>query len=147
MSVTQEDITEWVRAVRGKLGLSQSQLADLLGVSARAIQSYEQGWRTPPRPVTSHLMTVLALYSEHPTQSPPCWNLTGCSSEKRRGCAAWSVGHGRFCWLLSGRACGNRRTSGSAAGPQQCVGCIVVKNLLEGPSRPTVAVAGLANKK
>ena len=146
MSVAQEDMTEWVRAVRGKLGMSQSQLADVLGVSSRAVQSYEQGWRTPPRPVTSHLMTVLALYRDHPMQSPPCWNLTGCTAEKRRRCAACSVGRGRFCWLLSGRACGNRRTSGQAAGPQQCVGCIVMKNLLEGPCRQTVACTGPAKK-
>jgi DNA-binding XRE family transcriptional regulator len=139
MSVTQADVPQWARAVRGKLGLSQSKLAAMLGVSSRAVQSYEQGWRAMPRPVASQLMTVLAIHCDHSNQSPPCWSLTGCPDETRGRCQALKVGQGRFCWVLSGSVCGNRRAPGSAAGPQPCIGCVVMRNLLDGPSRPTVA--------
>ncbi len=142
MSVAKAEMNEWVRAVRGKLGLSQSQLADILGVSSRAVQSYEQGWRTPQRPVTSHLMTVLALYGNHSSQSPACWRLTACNVEQRSRCKAYSVGRGRFCWLLSGGACGNRRRSGSGADSQPCIGCVVMRKLLDGPIRQTDASSG-----
>ena len=145
MSVTREDLTEWVRTVRGQLGLSQSQLARLLGISPRAVQSYEQGWRVPPRPVASQLMTVLALHRDHPNKSPPCWSLTGCPDATRGSCEALKVGGGHFCWLLSGGACGNRRAPGRAAGPQQCIGCVVMRNLLDGPCRQTVADSGLSS--
>jgi len=37
-----------LRRVRGLLGKSQSEMAALLGISTRAVQSYEQGWRPSP---------------------------------------------------------------------------------------------------
>ncbi len=43
-----------VREIRLEMGLSQSQLAALVGISSRAIQSYEQGWRQPSRLVGAH---------------------------------------------------------------------------------------------
>jgi len=136
MSASSENKKEWARVVRAKLGLSQSQLAAVLGVSVRAVQSYEQGWRAMPRPVAAQLMTVLALHSDHPNQSPPCWSLTGCKEERRSHCAAFKVGGGRFCWMLSGSACG---MTSRAADPQPCVDCVVMKKLLGGPCRHNVA--------
>jgi DNA-binding transcriptional regulator YiaG len=35
------------RAVRYALGLTQRELADQIGVTVRAVQSWEQGWREP----------------------------------------------------------------------------------------------------
>jgi DNA-binding transcriptional regulator YiaG len=37
------------REVRDQLRLTQQQLADRLGLSVRAVQSWEQGWREPSR--------------------------------------------------------------------------------------------------
>ncbi|MDH4317770.1 MAG: helix-turn-helix domain-containing protein, partial [Desulfobulbaceae bacterium] len=33
---------------RAKLGKTQKELAELLGISLKAVQSYEQGWRSVP---------------------------------------------------------------------------------------------------
>lgn len=129
------DLTEWLRAVRAKLGLSQSKLADMLGVSPRAVQSYEQGWRSPPRPYAMQLMTVLALHVEVPSPAPPCWRLTGCPAEARSQCAAHTVGRGRWCWQLSGRSCLNRRGPGRPNATIPCVGCDVITLLLDSPCR------------
>jgi DNA-binding XRE family transcriptional regulator len=130
-----QDLTEWVFTIRSKLGLSQSKLADMLGVSPRAIQSYEQGWRVPPRPFAMQLMTVLALHVETPPPSQPCWRLTGCPAEARNTCAAHSVGRGRSCWQLSGRSCGKHRGTGRSKTGLPCIGCEVMTRLLDSPCR------------
>ena len=138
MRVTQDSQAKWVRIVRGGLGLSQSQLADLLGVSSRAIQSYEQGWRDVPWTISAQMMTVLALHRGHTDQGTPCWKLTGCPDERRIGCSAFKVGHGRFCWLLAGRSCGPMKSAGRANG-LPCAHCVVFRNLLDDPRQQTVA--------
>ena len=50
-----------ILAVREALGRSQSQLADMLGVSVRAVQSYEQGWRTCPPNLQKLLGVLMSL--------------------------------------------------------------------------------------
>lgn len=35
------------RTVRDQLGLTQKELAEQLGLTVRAVQSWEQGWREP----------------------------------------------------------------------------------------------------
>ena len=142
MNVVQQTMDEWVRAVRSKLGLSQSQLASVMGVSPRAVQSYEQGWRKPPQPFATQLMTVLALHVGHPDHFTPCWSLTGCQDAKRGTCRAVTVGRGSFCWLLAGRACGKNKTEGGASGELPCIGCTVMRTLLDGRCRQTVADNG-----
>lgn len=41
--------------LRAKLGKTQKALAELLGVSLKAVQSYEQGWRAIPMHVERQL--------------------------------------------------------------------------------------------
>ena len=51
-----------VRAIREKVGLSQSAFAALLGVSTRTLQEWEQGRRTPTGPAYS----LLRVAERHP---------------------------------------------------------------------------------
>ena len=62
------DITS-LRSVREALSKSQSDLAVLLGVSVRAVQSYEQGWRHTPLDVQK--LALLLLYLQRRNGSPP----------------------------------------------------------------------------
>ena len=48
--------------VRGKLGLSQSKFAALLGISADTLQNWEQGRRTPAGPAK----VLLKIAARHP---------------------------------------------------------------------------------
>ena len=95
-----------LRKVREALGKSQSQMAWLLGVSTRAVQSYEQGWRPP-----SHLVqrfAVLLLYLSRREGAPklaPCWEARKCSPELRAKCPAYELGAGDLCWLIPGPRC------------------------------------------
>ena len=51
-----------VKAVREKVGVSQSAFAALLGVSARTLQDWEQGRRKPSGPARS----LLRIVERHP---------------------------------------------------------------------------------
>ena len=53
--------TDIVR-VRGKLGLSQSKFAAILGISADTLQNWEQGRRTPTGPAK----VLLKIAARHP---------------------------------------------------------------------------------
>ncbi len=48
--------------VRGKLGLSQSKFAAILGISADTLQNWEQGRRTPTGPAK----VLLKIVARHP---------------------------------------------------------------------------------
>ncbi len=48
--------------LRGKLGLSQSQFAAVLGISADTLQNWEQGRRTPTGPAK----VLLKIAARHP---------------------------------------------------------------------------------
>jgi putative transcriptional regulator len=48
--------------VRGKLGLSQSKFAAVLGISADTLQNWEQGRRTPAGPAK----VLLKISAKHP---------------------------------------------------------------------------------
>lgn len=50
------------RAIRERLGLSQTALAALMGVSVRTLQDWEQGRRTPSGPAAS----LLRIADRHP---------------------------------------------------------------------------------
>lgn len=139
MSVDKDNLSEWVRAVRARLGLSQSELGSVLGVSSRAVQSYEQGWRALPRPVATQLMTVLAIHGDHPDHFTPCWKITGCPEETRSRCTSFKISKGRFCWLMAGTACGGSKAAGQTKGTSPCVGCVVVRSLLDATRKRTPA--------
>jgi putative transcriptional regulator len=51
-----------VAKVRGKLGLSQSKFAAVLGISADTLQNWEQGRRTPAGPAK----VLLKIAAKHP---------------------------------------------------------------------------------
>lgn len=51
-----------VGRVRGKLGLSQSKFASLLGISQDTLQNWEQGRRSPTGPAK----VLLKIASKHP---------------------------------------------------------------------------------
>jgi putative transcriptional regulator len=47
-----------VAAIRGRVGLSQSQFAKLMGVSVRTLQDWEQGRRAPCGPARTLLIVA-----------------------------------------------------------------------------------------
>ena len=76
--------------IRHRSGKTQVQLARLLGVSVKAIQSCEQGWRKIPLHSERQLLLLLALNHSRAGKNSPCWLKKGCPVENRENCPAWA---------------------------------------------------------
>ncbi len=118
-----------VRQIRRALGMTQAAEAQALGVSIRAIQSYEQGWRKVPISVVVQLLVLLAAYRLSAVDGKPCWEVTGCPPNRRKQCPSSKTG-GRLCWFVSGRMCGGDNPDERNGDFGPCLQCPVVQQLL-----------------
>lgn len=90
--------------IRTKLGKTQKALAGLLGVSLKAVQSYEQGWRLIPVHIERQLyFLVLHRRNGNALKRKDCWALKKC--DRKKECPAWEFQAGHLCWFLSGTLC------------------------------------------
>jgi len=121
--------SEVVKRIRGKVNMTQAEVAHSLGVSLRAIQSYEQGWREVPVHIMVQLLVLAAAHHPADDVRKPCWEITGCPPERQVKCPCRCT-DGSLCWLVSGRMC-----AGASNNPshdiQGCLKCPVVKQILD----------------
>ena len=75
--------------VRHFLDKTQEQLAELLCVSNKAIQSYEQGWRNIPVNVERQMLLLLSLKRSSGRGIKPCWEIKDCVPEWKTSCIVW----------------------------------------------------------
>jgi len=124
-----KDHRDVMRTVRDALGMTQADLARTLRVSVRAVQSYEQGWRTLPAPLAIQLLTLLAVHKGHAEHGQPCWELAKCPAGARGECPSFHLAGGRFCWLIAGdTCCGRVPKKGDTTLP--CLSCPVTARLM-----------------
>jgi hypothetical protein len=122
--------------IRALLGKSQRELASLLGVSLKAVESYEQGWRNIP-PNTERMLYLFFFKMNQAAFAPemPCWAVTSCSEEARRDCVAYAMGEGHFCWFFTGGLCAfahafaHASAHASGEGERLCHRCKVFSRL------------------
>jgi DNA-binding XRE family transcriptional regulator len=120
-----------LKKIREFLGKSQSELGLLLGVSTRAIQSYEQGWRTaPPHVLRSVAMLLFLNWRKSQTWMAPCWDVRKCGPEKKECCAAWQLRAGDVCWLVNGTQCGDPHGRDWETKMDHCMKCPVTTRWL-----------------
>ncbi len=96
--------------IRKKLKRTQMGMADLLGVSKKTIESYEQGLRNIPNNmsrITYYLLFKLNMNKLD--ESELCWNKNKCPMHIREKCIAWTAKEGFFCWFLNLKTCLLRR--------------------------------------
>ena len=128
-----------LRAVRMELELSQSELADLIGVSTRTVQSCEQAWRKPGPAVEKALIVLLMAHRLGADLGHHhCWEVLGCSAQSRRQCFVFRCRQGQICWLLSGNLCQGKRLRTWREKKSVCLRCPFFLELLPG-GIPTVA--------
>ncbi len=93
------------KSFRKKLQKTQEEMARLLGISVKAIRSYEQGWRSIPAHAERQVMFLSAKKDEILTPAKPCWTVNKCSEEKKDQCPAWEFRAGKLCWFINGTNC------------------------------------------
>lgn len=119
--------------IRHYLGRSQSQLALLLCVSTKAIQSFEQGWRKIPFHIERQLRLILALKKMGKGQAVvPCWETKCCPPEWRAKCIVWELKARHFCWFISGTFCEGRFQGSWKKKEKICRKCVVYKETISG---------------
>ena len=90
---------------RNKLEKTQKEMSQLLGVSVKAIYSYEQGWRSVPTHVERQMYFLLSRKRPDRKLNKPCWTIKKCPTSRRKECPAYEYNAGRFCWLVNGTIC------------------------------------------
>ena len=91
--------------IRRHLGKTQNQMAQILGVSPKAVQSFEQGWRKIPVHVERQVLFLLALKNHAARKNKPCWLTRHCPAEQRQDCPAFQFDAGNLCWFINGTIC------------------------------------------
>ena len=90
---------------RLQLQKTQKQIAELLGISLKAVQSFEQGWRKVPVHIERHMLLLVTMKSGGRKDNRPCWEIRKCSLETRQACPAWEFDAGGLCWFINGTLC------------------------------------------
>jgi DNA-binding transcriptional regulator YiaG len=114
---------------RTRLGKTQVQIAELLRVSSKAIQSYEQGWRSVPAHVERQLLFLISLKEETRNRGA-CWSIRKCPPEKKSNCPAWEFRAGHLCWFINGTLCEGTAQKNWNAKMRICRSCDVMSFLL-----------------
>lgn len=96
------------REIRAELGKTQKEMAQLLGVSIKAVHSYEQGWRNIPHYVEKQMLFLLFKRRSKGESIQKCWDILKCPMKKRARCPAWEFDAGDLCWFINGTICSTR---------------------------------------
>lgn len=123
------DKEEFIK-IRHILGKTQVQMARLLGCSLKALQSFEQGWRTIPSHTERQILFILYLKNRQEKPNKPCWEIEKCPTEKRTNCPAWEYKTGNICWFINGTICRGKTQTSWKDKMLLCRKCKVFKTVL-----------------
>lgn len=121
------------KQLRNSVGWTQRDAATILGVSQKAVESYDQGWRQVPDSIWRQLLTIVSVQRRYPRKHAPCWTVNHCSRSRRRACFCARTLRGHFCWLVAAKSrCPLWKEH---LGTRSCLTCGVVKAFLPNPAR------------
>lgn len=115
--------------IRHFLGKTQKQWADLLCVSTKAIQSYDQGWRPIPVHLERQTLLLLSLKISSDQKIRPCWEIKNCPRAGRDACIVWELNLKNLCWFLTGTFCEGKIQKNWGEKIKMCKNCDVFKQL------------------
>ena len=118
------------QSFRKKMNKTQNQMAQLLGVSLKAIHSYEQGWRTIPPAVERQMYFLLYKKNSGSNSNKPCWRVKKCTPEQKKQCPAWEFKSGELCWFINGTICDGNVHKNWSDKMKVCRSCEVFVNVL-----------------
>lgn len=99
--MTQEEFLKF----RKKIGKTQKEIANLLGISLKTVYSYEQGWRNIPSHVQRQIFFLLSRVNRLASSAKACWLIKKCPPERKTKCPAWEFQAGTLCWFVNGTIC------------------------------------------
>ncbi len=111
---------------------TQKEMAQLLGISIKAVHSYEQGWRKIPHHVERQLFFLLSRAGSK-TLPEKCWDILECSEKT---CPAREFQAGDMCWFVNGTLCSGEPHKSWDEKMAACSSCKVFKkqvNIEEDP--------------
>ncbi len=117
-------------AIRKRLGKTQKKMAELLGVSVKAIHSYEQGWRKIPAHVERQAFLLFSRTLEDSKTTKPCWVINECLPHMDEKCPAWEFRFGTLCWFINGTICEGKVHANWNEKMEVCRKCKVMAPLL-----------------
>ena len=121
---------ETFRRVRSELNITQNEMASILGLSEKAVQSYEQGWRPIPWHVQKMATLLLSLKRRSENgRIIRCLDVQRCTSRRRADCPAYQYGRGEFCWLVEGGCCDDAAPRNWRERLARCSKCEAMKHL------------------
>ena len=116
--------------IRLYLGKTQNQMAQLLGISLKAIQSFEQGWRIIPVHTERQVLFLLGLKKSPRQKNRPCWVIRKCPMETKQNCPAWEFQVGNLCWFINGTICQGRKQESWQKKMTMCRQCKVFQAMV-----------------
>ena len=120
------------KQIRARLEKTQKELAQLLGVSIKAIHSYEQGWRKIPHHVERQVLFLLSRSILSTGTTPAkCWDIQNCPDKKLKKCPAWEFKAGDLCWFINGTKCNGEAHNSWEDKMEECKNCEVFKRFFE----------------
>ena len=122
---------EEFKRLRTGLKKTQAQMAQLLGVSLKAVHSYEQGWRKVPAAVERQMYFLTVKQNTKKGKVKACWQIKNCSPEHKTKCPAWEFGAGELCWFINGTICDGTAQKNWKEKMEICRTCEVFKPLIK----------------
>ncbi len=116
--------------IRRRLGKTQRQMGQLLGISLKAIQSFEQGWRNIPVHIERQVLFLLVLKRLPYKKNSSCWVIRQCPTETRQNCPAWEFQVGHLCWFINGTICKGQVQESWQKKMKLCRQCKVLRTML-----------------
>jgi hypothetical protein len=116
--------------IRRRLGKTQLQMAQLLGISLKAIQSFEQGWRAIPVHIERQVLFLLVLKNPPHKKNSSCWVIRKCPTETKENCPAWEFRVGNLCWFINGTICQGHVQESWQKKIKICRQCKVLRTML-----------------
>ncbi len=115
---------------RDEMGKTQKQIAQLLGVSLKAVKGYEQGWRNIPPSVERQLFFLIYQLRKPLKGQQVCWIKKDCHCVNKEQCPAFEFDMGHLCWFVNGTLCEGKPQSSWDQKIEKCRKCEMFKILL-----------------
>ena len=124
------DKEEFIK-IREKLSKTQKKIAELLGISLKAVNSYEQGWRKVPSHVERQMFFLFSIHQKKTHTRKACWQIKKCPSDRKKNCPAWEFRAGKICWFINGTICNGMIQKNWKEKMKICRSCNVLMDLLK----------------